>query len=465
MNNHLFCIPHKKQLILLAISQFIYTILFSQGLLETLLQNLHHINYVKTERTRFFLEADTAFATHFYTLIPSHKNLYAWVDGTGRLYKATQTDTGITFVRQDSTTHFGYNIAAFPFSYKGRIYTMGGYGLWRINGQLRVYNEQDRQWDISKLNEEIPFIFDGDNNLLWYNPTGSSIYLSCAWYRNEAVRQNKGVIDETKYDYTVRRLNLQKMQWEKLGELNKILRNKNISTIAMSPWGQLILVGDKINLIDFVRNRVLVFDVNNPSYQSIVRNRYDYTFYFKDSTLYYGSIKSMKFDSTKMKYADFNPTEESVYSTQNNQTLIIILGVVGALAFSVFLIRSLSKKYSFILINKKNVQFSGKAISPRSFNFDEKELQLLGLLVQNSQNAQFTGLAEINNILGIGKRSIEIQKKQRSDIITSINKKYDQFYPDQTTLIQKQRTNFDKRSFEYYIDTSKIEFLKTFLSK
>lgn len=459
MNNHLFNTVFRKWFVLFIVSLFITNFLFSQGLLGNLLNNTKPVSYIKTEKNRFFSEADQAFVSHFYKLISSDHNLYAWVDGTGRLYKAARFDTGIAFIRQDSTIHFGYNIAAFPFSYQGKIYTLGGYGLWRINGQLRVFNDIDRQWDIVKLNEEVPFIFDSEENLLWYNPTSSSIYLGCAMYRNEAVGQNNTEMDETKLDYTVRRLDLKKMQWEKLGELSEPLKNKPVSTITMSPWGQLILTADKINLIDYARNSILTLDINNKAYQSIVRNRYSSTFYYKDSTLYYGDIRSMKLDSVQMKYADFEPTGQIVYSPLTNKTYTRVLLFTIAGAVFLLLLWSLSKTYKIKLINKKKVQLESKVYVESTLQFDEKELQLLELLVKNSLDKQYTSLDEINHVLGIGKRSLEIQKKQRSDIISSINKKYCQTYSSQENLILKQRADFDKRSFEYYIDASKIDFL------
>ena len=117
------------------------------------------------------------------------------------------------------------------------------------------------------------------------------------------------------------------------------------------------------------------------------------------------------------------------------------------------------------MINKKKIQLESKVYVESALQFDEKELQLLELLVKNSLEKQYTSLDEINNVLGIGKRSLEIQKKQRSDIISSINKKYCQTYSTQENLILKQRADFDKRSFEYYIDASKVDLVKQIICR
>jgi hypothetical protein len=41
------------------------------------------------------------------------------------------------------------------------LYSYGGYGFWRLNGQLRSYNFTDKEWDIVPVNDEI--ISNGNN--------------------------------------------------------------------------------------------------------------------------------------------------------------------------------------------------------------------------------------------------------------------------------------------------------------
>ena len=85
--------------------------------------------------------------------------------------------------------------------------------------------------------------------------------------------------------------------------------------------------------------------------------------------------------------------------------------------------------------------------------------------IAHSEKGRFTDTEEINKVLGVTRKSIEIQKKQRSDTIISINKKYAFVYPDIENIIQKQRSDIDKRSFEYYIDFAKIETIKALINK
>ncbi|MCY7311230.1 MAG: hypothetical protein LH619_10670, partial [Chitinophagaceae bacterium] len=84
-------------------------------------------------------------------------------------------------------------------------------------------------------------------------------------------------------------------------------------------------------------------------------------------------------------------------------------------------------------------------------------------IAENSLKGNYTSIEEVNKALGVSKKNIEIQKKQRSDIITSINKKYSYIKQSPQELIEKRRTEFDKRSFEYYIDNSRLNEAVNFI--
>ncbi len=198
--------------------------------------------------------------------IKKGKELYVFVNGSGRLYKTFFDSLGnFYFKRIDSTTHFGYNIGAFPFCYNNRIYNLGGYGIWRMNGQLRVYNEKANEWDIVKLNKEVPFL--GDGCLLWYDVAGKKIYVGYYTPKNEA---EKTAIKEIEFVEEVMVLDLEKTEWARLGKLNPYIKANlpNIRTITHSPWGLLINFSDKITLIDYKQNKLLSLSESKEEYQT-----------------------------------------------------------------------------------------------------------------------------------------------------------------------------------------------------
>ena len=68
---------------------------------------------------------------------------YILIDGTGRIYKATsKSNDTVYYSRIDSTHFYGYNGGAINFTYHDTIFSFGGGGFWRVNGQHRYYREK-----------------------------------------------------------------------------------------------------------------------------------------------------------------------------------------------------------------------------------------------------------------------------------------------------------------------------------
>ncbi|MFZ2784392.1 MAG: hypothetical protein WAZ36_08330 [Sediminibacterium sp.] len=435
-------------------------------LLENLLKNTKGVPFVSWQREKYFSTGDSTFDTYPQNIVKSGNDLYIFINGSGKLFKVSSTLNGLNFKRVDSTSHFGYNIGSFAFSYNNHIYNLGGYGFWRMNGQLRIFNEKDRQWDIVKLNKEIPLITGITEGVLWYDIQEKKIYTAYYVIREEAVKA-KG-IDDTHFIYEVMVLDLQKNEWVKLGDLNSFLKEKLqiIKPVTMSPWGQIVMIGDKISLLDFKNNRILSLDIRKDYYQTLSRSFWGNSFYFSDSTLYYGNKD--KLDSIFIRYSDFNSNNVPLYFKEKyflsikNKEAYIIYGIpLLLLAVSIFAFYKLrAAKVGSI----KNEYILKGGNSPQTV-FDEIEVQLLNLLIQNTAAGSTTSTDEQNKILGLTKKNTEIQKKQRSDIIISINRKYSFVTKVDEPIIQKQRTEFDKRAFEYFIQYSRLEELQTFLKK
>jgi hypothetical protein len=63
---------------------------------------------------------------------------------------------------------------------------------------------------------------------------------------------------------------------------------------------------------------------------------------------------------------------------------------------------------------------------------------------------------QMNHVLGIKDKNIGLQKKVRSDVINSINDKYQFITQGNILLISSVRKIDDKRFFEYFITESEI---------
>jgi hypothetical protein len=95
--------------------------------------------------------------------------------------------------------------------------------------------------------------------------------------------------------------------------------------------------------------------------------------------------------------------------------------------------------------------------------FDEKEKVLIRLISENSLKSTATSIEDINRILGLSEKPQDLQKKHRSDIISSINQKYHYVTRTKSVLLKKNRAEMDKRSFEYYIDFEDIQSLNSLI--
>lgn len=410
--------------------------------------------------------------THREEFVKQGRNLYVFLTGSGRLYKThLDSNNNYYFKRIDSTTHFGYNLGAFAFCYNNRIYNLGGYGIWRVNGQLRIYNEKANEWDIVKLNKEIPFL--GDGCLLWYDIAGKKIYIGYYTPKNEA---EKTTLKEIDFVDDVMVLDLEKNEWTRVGTLNTYIKENlpNIRTITHSPWGLLIHFSDKITLLDYKQNRLMSLSESHKEYQTLKRKFFNKNIYFKDSTLFYGNNTERTLDSVQLHYSDFVPTGQHVFTSTNwrpKPIVISILGIVSIVGLLFFMYKFRNKK-------KEAAQSENNQLTESSFNneepaiveasnipqlFEQKEKQILELIIEKSLKAEITNTDDLNRVLGLSKKAIEIQKKQRSDVIVSINKKYAFIRKSNEILIDKRRAEFDKRSFEYFIEFDKIQIIKKYL--
>ena len=93
-------------------------------------------------------------------------------------------------------------------------------------------------------------------------------------------------------------------------------------------------------------------------------------------------------------------------------------------------------------------------------NLTEIEKGLLDILVNNTINNQMTTINEMNQVLGISNKPTKVQNNIRSTTIQIINKKFSVYSALTDDLIEKQRTEFDKRFFEYSIQKKYLNKLK-----
>jgi hypothetical protein len=87
------------------------------------------------------------------------------------------------------------------------------------------------------------------------------------------------------------------------------------------------------------------------------------------------------------------------------------------------------------------------------------EKDLLLLLFKNNLQKQNTTVTQINKVLGTEKKPFKIQNNIRGEVLTTMNNKFMAFASVSNNLIERQRSEYDKRHMEYFINEKYISKL------
>ena len=244
----------------LAWSQFSDSILTAEksDYIDRLLTQQGPVHYIMGLPNKFVHPRDKFHYEKPQLLIKTDSALYLSFSGSGRIYKLSgEDDSSYIFSRIDLTENINYNLGAHYFSYKDELYSLGGYGFWKTNGNLKFFNPKDKQWDIVPLSEEvIPQFYPIEAS--WFNYTSGKFFVPLQSIVNAGISGTEYVKGKVvPYSYV---LNINNKVWEKLGKTNEkiidIITNGQIS--FRTQVGLIILYYDKAYLIDFNKNHVLV---------------------------------------------------------------------------------------------------------------------------------------------------------------------------------------------------------------
>ena len=410
------------------------------------------------------------FRTYGQVLLIRKGELYIYISATGMLYKcAGNIDAdSLRFDRIDKTEHYGYNINAKVFIHKDRFYNIGGYGFWRWNGQLRVFDEQSADWKIERLNREIPIVQEPPGFLQWKSNNGSQLislgYISAN--QTEKVSENERV----KSIDSVISLNLDKRDWTVLGKLNpslSALSKLESTNRAILDSGVIVEILENFQYLNFLDNKIYTL-TNRDIVNFFYSNRYQKICWYDDGHLYFTTIGKWQVDSLKIGFQDFTFTGQQVYTSNNSSNTLISGSVLALLAIAGFW---LYRKRKQVVPKVDSTSLTPNASSVRSPYpvkevFEEIEKALLKLLLDNMTNRNSrTATDEVNRVLGMASKSGDMQKRKRSDVIRSINTKYRMLMPEKDVeLIDRVKSELDARLYEYCITASEVPMLESLLS-
>lgn len=395
----------------------------------------------------------------------THGEIIIYVGATGIVYKSEgRIDSdSITFKRIDATQHHGYNINGFPFLYKENLYNIGGYGFWHWNGQLRIFSERSKEWNIIPLNKEYPIAIDPPGSFLWLSKVEGKLYTFSFIEGNEGIKQNNKT-SIVKID-SVLELNLKTTNWKPLGDVDESIKNMiNIRSVYASLDSGILINKDanQLLVLNLIANRIDTL-INSDVYHFFATSS-DTEIYFYFNNYFY-KIDSQRniIDSIELSNDNIVVGNEKIYhstdlvNTSKDYLLILFFLVFGMITYFIY--------KRFLPIFKFNNQHNTDLKSPYKQNqiFDEIEKSLILYIYKKAkENGIRTTTEEVNRIIGVANKSIDMQKRKRSDIIKSINSKFQSTTNNDKLLIDRVKSEFDARLQEYYLTQNDDVFIESF---
>ena len=381
------------------------------------------------------------------------QDLFYLPDQFGAVFQAHIKNDSIEVKRLDTTIFSGYNGGQYVFFANQKLYGFGGYGIWRVNGQLRVYIPARKEWEIVKLDKEIP----SNNQLTYYDPAKKLLWCGRQDYLNEVLSS-----DNYRIGYDMYCLDISTSTWVSKGESiypPSRMDMPDPRLLCETNDGVLIVdVGPSYKIYDFPGNRKYALGTLSDSLvinclASVSSLNKSLLFINNEFLLYDHHQKKIKwkiwFDKRKMTLL-----EEPVYKKEISTTTIISTGLMIILPVFLLLYKNQRKANRSKYRLPKGVAAIRSTVTGKTFfeNLTAVELEILQQIKKDTLSGEKTGTDVLNHLLGTEKKNIDIQKKQRSDILLSINEKYKLYYQTDQHLICKMRLSEDKRLFKYYIN-------------
>lgn len=350
-----------------------------------------------------------------------------------------------------STLFHGYNNYAINFIYKDTIYSLGGYGLWNYNGQLRYYNIKKAEWELKPIDQLIPISIE---DFVDVRTTKGIVYAYLKKHYTEGLNQQKDQIIDSVYS-----LNIATGEVKKLGKATELLKQISKKPISLNTnYGTILLNSQETILLDFEHNEIKSWETIKigdlflsglGSIRTLIQN---------DSTIYYfnnNTLDSLVIPIKKMK------TIGSIYT--NNPFANFKQSISNLIPYIILIIAILSI-LTFVNYKNKNNQSKsneiGEELKSQSIHlfketykvqFSNIELELIQHLHNQVKEEEKINVESLNTILGVTKKSTEVQRKQRSQTIATINLKAREIHNFEEDLIIRLKNETDSRIVTYAI--------------
>lgn len=439
------------------------------ALLSHLLRNSDPISRIPLSKDPI-IPQPAPFTKNFQQIIKSNNGLYVCIDGTGRVFKATSWDNNwVNFDRIDSTTFFGSNKGSQKFIIGDTIFSFGGYGFWHFNGSLSYFTSQ-KEWEMLPLNIEIPYynINDYISSISQYDSKNYLFYFSAIPIGQQTVVN--AAVNDSFYVFDIRKRNLRAIGKSIISQENylRFVEPHKVET----PWGVLMdcPLGDNKDYILDVKNNLMYVSEKRILQQLIPSSQYsdNNLLFYHNGYMFVSAFPFSKIDSLKFDIGNFKLLDTKIYSTKRELTELKIETILTKYSITILLfIIIVLLIIIFYLFKWKKESKSTKDVLEKTQQeelLSPLEKQLLKQFISKVEKNQTCSTDELNSMLGVALKSVEIKKKARTDFITRVNHKLKQHFLLSDDIIIRNRSEEDKRSYLYSIDQDLVIKIKKLLS-
>jgi hypothetical protein len=258
--------------------------------------------------------------------------------------------------------------------------------------------------------------------------------------------------------YLIYKLNLKSRSNIKLGNINTHFLNlfpvgKQYNFVQI-PSLKSVLVnfnGSNQYLFDFENNKA--YKLTSPEIQKVFfgnsKDIYAINTFEINNWLYYtrSNDPTMQLDSVKISMDDFTPMNTGFYEPERNNKIFYQAGIIVALVAGVIIfIRHRRKKKQELSAKDDN-----SIESSDTYSFKSIEIDLIEKIYNRSLEGKSYSVEDINAALGLSKKSLEIQKKIRTETINRINHRFKIIFNSEDELIERIRLEEDRRFYKYII--------------
>jgi hypothetical protein len=405
---------------------------------------------------KFFPNKETSL-----TFLNSGKAIFAIPNGTGAVYQFSNSQSNL-FERIDSTLYHGYNYHALNLIYKDTIYSLGGYGLWHVNGQLRYFNANKSEWELKPMDRLLPIT---TGNLIDFRNNDGTLY---TYLKNDEI-EGQANTREKNID-SIYKLSITTGSVTSIGKASEYIKQlPNMPIKFYSNYGAILLNSHEAILLDFENNKIFnwqelkIADIFLSGLGKIK------TTLQKDSIIYFyteNKLDSLVIPIHKMKIVGPIYINDKLYWVnalfRNAYFLsILIFSIISLILYFTYRHKLIIEINKLKTIENKKTNYVKEQSEVEEFG--NLELEILQLLLLNNNQSDKVNVEIINTILGVTKKSTEVQRKQRSQIIASINIKTKSLLQIDDDIIVRTKSEIDSRIVTYSLELKYIDQLKAII--